>query len=175
MKNLVILVLAAIAGLLFWNQGRSGYTASPLGIPVDTSAPVPPEITGAIITKFQETHPELQPIETLFINPQKDGSYNSRFMFFNTKHFFGTQYDVRAMVEKNGNVTINETTESAVSEPGYGYVPDKYLPYKDVTETLNAQFKQALSQPIPQPNLDNMARAHSSGMTITQTNLETRF
>lgn len=172
--NLIILLMAAIVGLLVWNGRQSGYTASPLGIPVDTSAPVPPEITGAILSKFQESHPDLQPIETLFINPQSDGSFNSRFMFFNTQHFFGTQYDVRAMVNKDGSVTIGQTTESAVSEPGYGYVPDSYQPYKGVTESLNAQFKQALKQPVPQPNLGNMAQAYSSGMTVTQTNLETR-
>ena len=117
--NLIILLMAAIVGLLVWNGRQSGYTASPLGIPVDTSAPVPPEITGAILSKFQESHPDLQPIETLFINPQSDGSFNSRFMFFNTQHFFGTQSDVRAMVNKDGSVTIGQTTESAVSEPGY--------------------------------------------------------
>ena len=174
MKSLVILLLVAILGLLVWNERKSGYTASPLGIPVDTSAPVPPEITGAILSKFQQSHPELQPIETLFINPQSDGSFNSRFMFFNTAHFFGTQYDVRAMVDKDGSVTINQTTESAVSEPGYGYAPDTYQPYKGVTDSLNAQFKQALAQPVPQPSLGNMAQAYSSGMTLTQTNLETR-
>ena len=175
MKDIAILILVAILAFLVWNSRVTGtYTASPMGIPVDTAAAIPPEITGAIIEKFQSENPDLYPIETLFVNPQNDNVFDSRFMFFNTKHFYGAQYDIQARVDEDGSVKILKKTETATSDPGYGYVPDKYQPWSGIQGTLDAQLKKEMSTPIPEPNLDNLAQAYKQNMTVTQQNLQMR-
>lgn len=157
MEDAIIFVLAAILIFLLWNDRQTGtYTASPLGIPVDTAAAIPPEITGAIVEKFQQKNPELYPIETLFVNPQKDDTFSSRFMFFNTKHFYGVQYDIQARINSDGTAEILKQTESSARDPSYGYVADKYQPWKTIDATIDNQLKEALKQPLPEPKLDNL-------------------
>ena len=176
MKDFVILVLVVILAFLMWNSRVTGtYTASPMGIPTDTSAAISPEITGAIIEKFQSSNPDLYPIETLFVNAQSDGkAFDSRVMFFNTKHFYGAQYDIQAQVDEDGSVKILKSTETASSEPGYGYVPDKYQPWNAIQGTLDAQLKKELAKPVPEPNLNNVAQAYQQNMIVSQQNLQTR-
>lgn len=176
MKDFVILILVVILAFLIWNSRVTGtYTASPMGIPVDTSEAIPPEITGAIIEKFQSSNPDLYPIETLFVNAQSDDKvFDSRVMFFNTKHFYGAQYDIQARVNDNGSVDILKQTETAQSDPGYGYVPDKYQPWNAIQGTMDAQLKKELAKPVPEPNLDNIALAYQQNMVVTQQNLQTR-
>ncbi len=157
MKDAIILVLTAILLFLLWNDRQTGtYTASPLGIPIDTAAAIPPEITGAIVEKFQQQNPELHPIETLFVNPQKDDTFSSRFMFFNTKHFYGVQYDIQARINQDGTAEILKQSESSARDPSYGYVPDKYQPWQTIDATLDNQLKEALKRPLPEPKLDNL-------------------
>lgn len=160
MKDVVIIVLVAILAFMMWNGRQTGtYTASPLGIPIDTAAAIPPEITGAIVEKFQQQNPDLYPIETLFVNPQKEeGVFDSRFMFFNTKKFYGVQYDIQARVESDGSTTILKQTESAQRDPSYGYVPDKYQPWQAIDGVIDAQLKEALSKPLPEPTIENLMK-----------------
>jgi len=175
MKDIVILVLVILVLFFLWNsrQGTSTYAAGD----VDLTAPVPPLIVQAIIEKVQSMKPDMAPIDTVFVNIQPDGSYKSRIMFFDTKHFLGTQYDVSAKVDQDGSVNILNIGDSATVDPTAGYKPDKYQAWNDIQKNLDAQFKGALqgykNQP-PQPNLTNMATAYSQNMTVTQTNLQTR-
>ena len=104
MKDIVILLLIVIVLFLVWNS-RVTYTA-----PVATdNAPVPADVIQAILEKVQALKPDEYPIETLFITPQADGTYNTRFMFFNTKYFLGNQYDVKAKVSPDGTVAVSYT------------------------------------------------------------------
>jgi hypothetical protein len=154
MKDVAIVILLAILGFLLWNgrqQMSSTYTASPTGIPTDTSAPIPPEVVGTILEKFQETHPDLQPIETLFVTPQKDNIFDSRFMFLNTRNFSGVQYDIQAQIGEDGTVDILRKSETAQADPNYGFVPDKYTDWKNIQGSLDAQLKEAVSKPVPVP------------------------
>lgn len=159
MKDAILAVLVAILAFLMWNGRQTGtYTASPLGIPTDTAAAIPPEITGAIVEKFQQQNPDLYPIETLFVNPQKEsGVFNSRFMFFNTKHFYGVQYDIEARVDDSG-ATILKQSRTSQPDPNYGYVPDKYQSWQAIDGIIDAQLKEALSKPLPSPNLDSLMK-----------------
>jgi hypothetical protein len=175
MKDLVILVLVILVLFFLWNgrQGTSTYAAGD----VDLSAPVPPMVVQAIIEKVQSMKPDMVPLDTVFVNIQPDGSYKSRIMFFDTKHFFGTQYDVNAKVSEDGSVNILNIGDSATVDPTSGYKPDKYQPWVDIQKNLDAQFQGALkgykNQP-PQPNLTNISAAYNQNMTVTQTNLQTR-
>jgi hypothetical protein len=121
--------------------------------------------------------PDIAPIDTVFVNVQPDGSYNSRIMFYNTKHFFGTQYDVNAKVNTDGSVNILKIGDSATVDPTAGYKPDVYMPWVEVKDNLTNQFKGALqgykNQP-PQPSLQNISSAYGQNMILTQTNLQTR-
>jgi hypothetical protein len=174
MKDLVILVLAVLVLFFLWN-GRQ--TATYAAGDVNLSAPVPPLIVQAIIEKIQAMKPDMSPIDTVFVNIQPDGSYKSRIMFYDTKHFLGTQYDVSAKVGDDGTVNILSIGDSSTVDATYGYKPDTYQTWTEVTENLSAQFKGALqgykNQP-PQPNLSNIGAAYNQNMISTQTNLQTR-
>jgi hypothetical protein len=152
-KDLTILLLASIALFLAWNARKSGYTASDSGVPVDTSAAVPPEITMAILAKLQSLIKDSWPIDTMFVNPQSDGSYKARVLMFNTKHFFGTQYDVQANVKPDGTVDILEQSETSQVDTLYGYKPDKYQNFEGIQQALDNQLKASASKPIPEPLL----------------------
>jgi hypothetical protein len=175
MKNLVVLALVILILFFIWNKQtpKSEYAAGD----VNLTAPVPPLIIQAIIEKVQSMKPDMAPIDTLFVNIQPDGSYNSRIMFFDTKHFLGTQYDISAKVNTDGSVDILKIGDSSVVDQNYGYKPDKYQTWTEVTANLDTQFKGALQgykNQKPQPNLNNMTSAYNQGMTVTQTNLQSR-
>lgn len=176
MKDIIVLVLVILILFFVWNGRRSASSTYAAG-DIDLSAPVPPLIIQAIIEKVQSMKPDLAPIDTLFVNIQPDGSYTSRIMFYNTKHFFGTQYDISAKVSEDGSVSILNIGDSATTDPTYGYQPDVYQPWVDVQKNLDAQFAGALkgykNQPA-QPNLSNPTVAYRQGMTETTTNLQTR-
>ena len=174
MKDLVILVLVVLVLFFLWNGRQSAtYAAGD----VNLTAPVPPTVVQAIIEKVQSMKPNMAPIDTLFVNIQPDGSYNSRIMFFDTKHFLGAQYDVSAKVGEDGSVSILKIGDSATIDPSAGYQPDKYQPWVDIQKNLDTQFQGALkgykNQP-PQPNLTNVTTAYNQNMMVTQTNLQTR-
>jgi len=176
MKDLVVLILVIMILFFIWN-GRQGKTSTYAAGDVNLDAPVPPMIVQAIIEKVQSMKPDMAPIDTLFVNIQPDGSYTSRVLFFDTKHFLGTQYDVNAKVNTDGSVDILKIGDSATVDPTVGYKPDVYQPWTDVVKNLDAQFQGALkgykNQP-PQPNLTNISTAYNQGMIVNQTNLQTR-
>lgn len=177
MKDALILVLAALTLFVVLNDRGSSKVSTYAVSDVDPTAPVPPVIVQAIIEKIQSSMPDMSPLETLFVNVQPDGSYNSRFMFYNTKYFYGTQYDVNAKVDKDGSVEIVKIGDSAQIDPTAGYQPDKYQPWTAIKSNLDAQFKGALvgykNQP-PQPNLNNLTKAYGQNMILAETNLLTR-
>jgi len=177
MKDALILVLAALALFFVLNDRGSSKVSTYAVSDVDPTAPVPPVIVQAIIEKIQSSMPDMSPLETLFVNVQPDGSYNSRFMFYNTKYFYGTQYDVNAKVGQDGSVEIVKIGDSAQIDPTTGYQPDKYQPWTAIKSNLDAQFKGALvgykNQP-PQPNLNNLTKAYGQNMILAETNLMTR-
>jgi len=176
MKDIVILVLVALVLFFLWN-GRQGKTSTYAAGDVDLTAPVPPMVVQAIIEKVQSMKPDMAPIDTVFVNIQPDGSYKSRIMFFDTKHFLGAQYDVNAKVDDDGSVNILNIGDSATVDPTAGYKPDKYQPWVDIQRNLDTQFQGALkgykNQP-PQPNLSNISTAYNKNMISTQSNLLTR-
>jgi len=133
MKDIVIFLLLIIVAFLVWNSRVSKYID-----PVEKSGnlPVSPDVIQAIIEKVQQTKPDEYPLETLFVNTQSDGSYVSRFMFFNTKLFSGAQYDVKAKVDPDGTVNILNMEPTSKIDTTTGYKPDVYKPYTDVLSTV---------------------------------------
>jgi hypothetical protein len=174
MKDIVILVLVILVLFFLWN-GRQKATYAAGDVVLD--APVPPIIVQAIIEKVQSMKPDLAPIDTVFVNIQPDGSYKSRIMFYNTKHFFGTQFDINAKVNDDGSVNILNIGDTNTVESTMGYKPGSYQNWVDVQKNLDTQFEGALqgykNQP-PQPNLSSIPAAYQQNMTVTQTNLQTR-
>jgi hypothetical protein len=157
MKDLVILVLVIIVAFLVWNSrvNLSGYTA-PVAANDGSTAPVPADVTQAILEKVQQTKPDEYPLETLFITPQADGSYATRFMFYNTRKFLGNQYDVIAKIASDGSVSITNMTESAKEDPSTGYKPDVYKPYEDIQTNSTNQLKAVLATRPETPVTTNM-------------------
>jgi hypothetical protein len=179
MKDLVVLVLVLLILFMIWNGRATGTTTSTYAAgDVNLTAPVPLNIVQAIIEKVQSMKPDMAPIDTTFVNVQPDGSYNSRIMFYNTKHFFGTQYDISAKVNADGSVDVLKIGDSSEVDPSAGYKPDSYMPWASVQDTMTSQFKGALkgykNQPV-QPSLQNVSKAYNQDMIMSESNLMTRF
>ncbi len=151
----MILLLVIIVVFLVWNSrvNLSGYVAPTEN---NENAPVPPDVIQAIIEKVQQNKPDEYPLETLFVTPQADGSYISRFMFFNTRKFLGNQYDVVAKVGENGNVDIISMSEFAKADPSTGYKPDTYKPYGDIESSSTSQLSALLATRPETPVVTNM-------------------
>jgi hypothetical protein len=155
MKDLMILLLVIIAAFLVWNSrvNLSGYVAP---VANNGDAPVPPDVIQAIIEKVQQSKPDEYPLETLFVTPQDDGTYTSRFMFFNTRKFLGTQYDVVAKVREDGNIDITRMSETAKPDPSTGYEPDTYKPYIDIENNSAYQLSALMATRPETPVVTNM-------------------
>lgn len=144
MKDLVIVLLLAIILFLIWN-GRQTSTME-AEAPTTTTA-VPGEVTQAIIEAFQKSLDDMVPLETLFIKPQGDGNYSARFMFMNTKRFYGVQYDVQANVSGSGAVTLSNVVATAQpTDYTNAYKPDTYKPYAAIDASLDKQLKDAIAE-----------------------------
>jgi len=151
----MILLLVIIVAFLVWNSrvNLSGYVAP---VANNGDAPVPPDVIQAIIEKVQQSKPDEYPLETLFVTPQADGTYVSRFMFFNTRKFLGNQYDVVAKIREDGNVDITRMTETAKADPSAGYKPDKYNPYDNIQENSTSQLSALLATRPETPVVTDM-------------------
>lgn len=161
--DVAILGLVALTtAYLFWSSSSlTAHYADPVA---PSNAPaVSRSIIQAIIEKIQAGAPWLQPINTVYINPMSDSqggtSYNARFMFMDTRGFFGEQYDVTATVASDGVVNLLKNTHT--SSPSAGgvferYSPDKYQAYSDIRDSLGIQLRQALQQTRELPGTTNI-------------------
>lgn len=179
MKDLIVLILVTMAFFFVYN-GMQTVTPSVSSYSVedtDQDQAISPEITQAILAKALSMKPDIVPIDTVFINSGPDGTYDARIMFFNQKHFFGVQYDLKAKVSPDGSVEILAFGDSPAVETNPGYTGSVYQSWKALTDNVTTQFQGALqgykNQP-PQPNLSNIPASYKSGMIETQTNLMTR-
>lgn len=145
--DIVILgAVAAIVGILFLNS--SSVTSRYAGT---TTPAVSPSVVQVIIEAIQKNEPWLQPVETIYVTPragaQSGLTYDGRFMFIDTRGFFGVQYDVSAGVSPAGAVTIlSKTTSSSPDRNGpfQSFAPDKYQPFNDINVALAEQLQSAL-------------------------------
>ena len=148
MKEAILLLLIAALTFLMWNSRQTvGY--SPGSVPSESApahdAPVPPDVTQAILVKVQQAAKTIWPLETLYVKNAGKGVYDARFMFFNTDGYYGTQYDVKARVD-DGAVQILSKSETAVEGDAQnpGYVPDSYQSYNVIEQNLDQQLRDAL-------------------------------
>ena len=135
MKTFIIVVLVLLALFFLFNKkSYSSYAPED----VDTSAPIPPVVNEAILEKFLKGNPDLVPIDTVFINPQADGSYVSRVLFFNSSIFSGIQYDITSRVSPDGSVNILSSNLTSQPDPTVGFKPDKYKSWKEIDDNIQA-------------------------------------
>ena len=154
--------VALVTAYLFWSTSSlTAKYADPAG-PSNTPA-VPRGIIQAIVEKIQAGTPWLQPINTVYINPIRDPqggtSYNARFMFLDTRGFFGEQYDVTAAVTPEGTVNLMKNTHTSspsADGPFERFVADKYQAYSDIRDSLGVQMKQTLQQFHELPGTTNL-------------------
>ena len=142
-SDIVILgAVAAILGILFFNSKSS---------PFEDLPSISPNIIQVIIEAIQKDEPWMQPVETIYITPKTQSQagvvYEGRFLFLDTRGFYGVQYDVGATLSPGGNVTIVSKTASSApdrSGPFQSYAPDKYQPFADVQADLSQQLGAVL-------------------------------
>lgn len=156
MKDLITVVLLLAILFLVWNGRQSSSYAAEMT--VQSGDRVSPDVTQVIIEAVTATKDNYMPLETLFINHQGDGVYNSRFMFLNTKNYYGEQIDVQARVNQNGSVDIMKQTPTAQMDYSKAYKPDRYESWEVVQNALDAQLKDALSKPVTVPPLESYQR-----------------
>jgi hypothetical protein len=147
MKNVVLIILGAVFLFLLWNRQQPGASYEQV-----VTQPVSGDVTQVILEAIQKDNPNIQPLETIYINPTVDKSgsvlYNARFMFLETRGFFGIQYDVQARVNADGSVRILSKTGSAGIDregPFKYYIPDKYASYKDIQDNLDKQLADMIA------------------------------
>lgn len=156
MKDLITVVLLLVIAFLVWNGRQTAtYAQEPAA---QTGDRVSPDVTQVIIDAIIATKDDYRPLETLFINHQGEGVYNSRFMFLNTKNYYGEQIDVQARVNQNGSVDILNQTPTAQVDYSKAYKPDRYESWETVQNALDAQLKDALSKPVTVPPLESYQR-----------------
>lgn len=157
MKDLVTVLLLLVIAFLVWNQRQTSKFEGqePMS---QTGDRVSPDVTQVILDAVTATKDDYRPIETLFINHQGEGVYNSRFMFLNTKNFYGEQIDVQARVNQNGSVDILAQTPVAQVDYSKAYKPDRYESWEVIQNALDAQLKDALSKPVTVPPLESYQR-----------------
>jgi hypothetical protein len=88
-------------------------------------------VDGVLIQKLllatkKKLPPGYEPIDTLYVNRQPDGSVNARFLFLNLGKYSGIQYDVSANMNVNGTVDITSMSTSVPSNLEAAYKP--FLP-----------------------------------------------
>lgn len=157
MKDLVTVLLLLVIAFLVWNQRQTSKFEGqePMS---QTGDRVSPDVTQVILDAVTAAKDDYRPIETLFINHQGEGVYNSRFMFLNTKNFYGEQIDVQARVNQNGSVDILAQTPVAQVDYSKAYKPDRYESWEVIQNALDAQLKDALSKPVTVPPLESYQR-----------------
>jgi len=156
MKDIVILVLVVIVAFLVWNSrvNLSGYSSAPVS--QMNNGPVSPDIIQAIIEKVQQSKPDEYPLETLFVTPQSDGSYATRFMFFNTKNFSGAQYDIKAKIGTDGSVDLVNINPTSSIDLTTAYKPDTYKPYTDIQTNTSSQLASTIASRPETPVKTNL-------------------
>ena len=156
MKDLITVVLLLVIAFLVWNGRQTETYADQTS--TQTGDSVSPDVTQVIIDAIISDKDDYRPLETLFINHQGDGVYNSRFMFLNTKKYYGEQIDVQARVNQSGSVDILNQTLTAQVDYSNAYKPDKYESWETIQTSLDAQLKDALSKPVIVPPLESYQR-----------------
>ena len=157
MKDLVTVLLLLVIAFLVWNQRQTSKFEGQEPM-TQTGDRVSPDVTQVILDALTASKEDYRPIETLFINHQGEGVYNSRFMFLNTKNFYGEQIDVQARVNENGSVDILAQTPVAQVDYSKAYKPDRYESWEVIQNALDAQLKDALSKPVTVPPLESYQR-----------------
>ena len=169
MEIIWVLLLVALFLFFFWRPQAN------FDVAADQKQGVSPDIIQAIIESIQKEHPDEVPLETLFINSVGDNTYSSRFMFFNSAGYFGTQYDVQARVSPEGSVQIlNMSTSAQVDKYDSGftpYMPDNYRDYTDISKSSEAQLQKELTNfrktPIDQKVFETQSVASKYNQNIT--------
>lgn len=156
MKDLITVGLLLVIAFLMWN-GRQVATYA-AEAKTQTGDRVSPDVTQVILEAVIATKDNFRPLETLFINHQGDGVYNSRFMFLNTKNYYGEQLDVQARVNADGSVAILAQTPTAQVDYTKAYKPDRYESWEVVQNALDSQLRDALSKPVEVPPLESYQR-----------------
>ena len=157
MKDLVTVLLLLVIAFLVWNQRQTSKFEGQEPT-TQTGDRVSPDVTQVILDALTASKEDYRPIETLFINHQGEGVYNSRFMFLNTKNYYGEQIDVQARVNQNGSVDILAQTPVAQVDYSKAYKPDRYESWEVIQNALDAQLKDALSKPVTVPPLESYQR-----------------
>ena len=77
-------------------------------------------------------------------------------MFFNTKLFSGSQYDIKAKVGSDGSVDISDIGATSKIDLSTAYTPDEYMPYKNVQDNTSAQLASVIASRPETPVVTNL-------------------
>jgi hypothetical protein len=142
MEDLTLVILIAILAFMLLNRGNKGGESF-----VELPSSVSPATIQTIINSIQEKDPDVYPVQTIYINPMADGTYNARIMFINTRGYFGVQYDVQA--DSSGNIL--KLSEQPM--PGIGaadvfqpFSSGDYGNFEDTQVVLDQQFADLKTQ-----------------------------
>ena len=102
------------------------------------------------INGIQEKDPDVYPIDTVYFNRNEAGNeYEGRFLFLNTKGFFGVQYDVKSDGTKI--LSISKSVPPEYQSPFSGYETKQpfsdmksFAPFVDM-QKIHEKFKVSVN------------------------------
>jgi hypothetical protein len=136
MSNVLLLGAAAVLALLVWRD-KDPYVGP------QSQTQVPEGVIQELANTIRAKHPDIFPIETIFINQLPDGTVSARMLFINLRGFFGIQYDVVGKLN-NGKVEIISMTEQVQPDrngPFQAFKPDVYAKFQDVRAAVLETLK----------------------------------
>ncbi len=101
------------------------------------------EVLQNALNQIQSQDKNIYPVDTVYFNKREEGGYSGRFMFFNTKEFYGVQYDV----DTNEDGTIINSIRKMVS-------PEYSAPFSGYSKKF--EFSNLLSVQPPKVNMSKI-------------------
>jgi hypothetical protein len=117
----------------------------------NTTLPVPRDVIALIISAVQAKEPGWVPVDTVYVNQvmtdQGAGLFNSRFFFYDTNRYLGTQIDVQASVEGDKASIISMTPATSIETQNtlFPYTAPKYQDYSDISDSVNRALNDYLA------------------------------
>ena len=87
-----------------------------------------------LLATKKQLPPGYEPIDTVYVNRQSDGTVESRFMFLDLGKYSGIQYDVKANMNNDGTVTVTSVETSLPSNLEAAYKP--FIPDQQYAENI---------------------------------------
>jgi len=132
---------------------------------------IPPDVIEVMIEQIQEKYPDYVPVDTLYVNSVGQDTYSGRFMFFDSRHFFGTQIDCQSRINAQEQVLLSMTPSVQVDLYDAGFTPfrpDNYQEYSGIKQAIESELQKALKEVPKLPGLANAGSTRNADNLLSR-------